>query len=842
MPRRLLLVAVVVLLALLATRALALSSEDTRTGDKPAVDKEGKGTRYTYGMEMKEDDPYHITIPMPNYGTYSQLEGGSYVWKHGDEFYIEASKLYGQGRVNGTYQFRAYHYITLWYKDTMVNITAYDSHLDPENPYLYTSFSLSWTSTGAKTVKSWSNSPTVSLGAAQGDYRYGFFSNTGAVSGRVGGGITVYSGTYNLKTHSWFQLLTTTSGGGGGGGGGALLPFRISIAVVNSTEAANFTARVTGWYYDGQGWGWHRIDSTLHALYNPGFTLNAYTVELHADTLTTQGYIAGKLVKHKKDVQVRTVWLDWSKSSLGEYLTGPYLVKVAFYSCYRWWYRLEKPDSSWRYAPYTARAEYGDLVLRSFQALYGENPTLVGDTCGYGYGDKYYWPVEWRVYEGQPVVFEFLYWEARWYDTSGVVWEWKTLRISNPDITLSPPADPKYGVTVTAYYAARKPGQQVQVRGVGLGTLFLPGEAVPAPWVLNSSWAWSGAWLLNVTELYPVGEHLVALVLDEGLRPRYVVLPGGTSLVVRLNATSWAQCRRRATPGGEILYLDDPGCLPRVVLNGSELYFLGLAAWDPTKQGYDTSCWLGNGTTLAVYNVTYTYTFQNGTRVTFIQPVVVSTLRVSAAPVYSYGDLKQGLALRVAVEWRYLPPARLGLGVSPPPETVVAAVSIGGRVYAGRLVGIAGASRVFEVPVASDTWQLYVSGARSLSVEARWLTSYGEPGAPVKLQESLSLRLAYAMPHIDAISEGSSLTATISVLDIASNQPYAAQIYLELRDNRTYAVVSSHGPFVIPGQGVVSVSMPNTKQYVLAIYAVPVHDPRSGRLVVPIAAVYPPRA
>jgi hypothetical protein len=436
------------------------------------------------------------------------------------------------------------------------------------------------------------------------------------------------------------------------------------------------------------------------------------------------------------------------------------------------------------------------------------------------------------------VVFEFLYWEARWLEPSG----WKTLRTSNPDITLSPPADPSFGVTVTAYYAARRPGQQVQVREVGLGTLFLPGEAVPAPWVLNSSWAWSGTWLVNVTELYRVNEHLVALTLDEGLRPRYVVLPGGTSLVVRLNATSWAQCRRRATPGGEILYLDDPGCLPRVVLNGSELYFLGLAAWDPTKQGYDTSCWLSNGTSLAVYNVTYTYDFGNGTRVVFKQPVVVSTLKVTAAPVYSIGELRQGLALNATVRWKYLPPKLPGLKLTPPAETVVAAVAVGGRVLKGVLASWNETARIFLVPVSNDTWQLYVSGARSLSVEARWLTSYGEPGAPVKLQESLSLSLAYAMPHIDSITEGSSLTATISVLDVASNQPYAAQLYLELRDNKTYAVVATYGSLLIPGQGVVSVNMPNTKQYVLAIYAVPAHDPRSGRLVVPIAAVYPPRA
>ncbi len=96
------------------------------------------------------------------------------------------------------------------------------------------------------------------------------------------------------------------------------------------------------------------------------------------------------------------------------------------------------------------------------------------------------------------------------------------------------------------------------------------------------------------------------------------------------------------------------------------------------------------------------------------------------------------------------------------------------------------------------------------------------------------------MPHIDAISEGTSMQATISILDVKTNQPYSANIYIELRDNRTYSVVATYGPYYVPGQATITIDMPNTKQYVLAIYALPV--PQKDELVVPIPAVYPPRA
>ena len=69
MTRRALLVALAVLLAItLASRALALSDSKTTTGDKAAVDKEGKGTRYSFSAEVKSDPPIKGTTVSPHKG------------------------------------------------------------------------------------------------------------------------------------------------------------------------------------------------------------------------------------------------------------------------------------------------------------------------------------------------------------------------------------------------------------------------------------------------------------------------------------------------------------------------------------------------------------------------------------------------------------------------------------------------------------------------------------------------------------------------------------------------------------------------------------------------------
>ena len=384
---------------------------------------------------------------------------------------------------------------------------------------------------------------------------------------------------------------------------------------------------------------------------------------------------------------------------------------------------------------------------------------------------------------------------------------------------------------------------------LSLATMYLPGEGIATPWLENvTGWAWDGIWLLNVTELYRVNEHIVALLTD-GTNVRVLDLPNGTSLKVYL-PPGWKNNPFVRTIG-QMKITQIPRdrdtlakTFPSVNISDQTWFLVALAAWNPYKQfneGYDTSCWLGNGTTLAVYNVTYTYTFQNGTRVVFKQPVVVSTLKVAATPVYTYGELRQGLSLKVTASWKYLPPARTGIQPSPPSSIVGVAV-IGSMVYNGTLIEANATSKTFLVRITDNTWTLYGQGVTSITASAYWLSSMGTPEGPVALQEPARLNIVYVMPHIDAISEGLSLTATISVLDVKTGQRYGADVYIELRDNGTFALVASYGPFHVPGRAEVTISRANTKQYVLAIYAVPVHDPRSGRLVVPIAAVYPPRA
>jgi hypothetical protein len=110
----------------------------------------------------------------------------------------------------------------------------------------------------------------------------------------------------------------------------------------------------------------------------------------------------------------------------------------------------------------------------------------------------------------------------------------------------------------------------------------------------------------------------------------------------------------------------------------------------------------------------------------------------------------------------------------------------------------------------------------------------------VALQDPAQLNIVYVMPHIDSISEGTSLTATVSILDAKSSQTYSGNIYIELRDPDTMALVASYGPYYVPGSGTITINAQNTKRYALAIYAAPASP--GNTLLVPLPAVYPPRA
>ncbi|MCC5990429.1 MAG: hypothetical protein LM558_02835, partial [Thermosphaera sp.] len=115
-----------------------------------------------------------------------------------------------------------------------------------------------------------------------------------------------------------------------------------------------------------------------------------------------------------------------------------------------------------------------------------------------------------------------------------------------------------------------------------LGTMYLPGEGIATPWLADvSNWAWNGTWWLNVTEPYPVSEHLVAILMNSSGGVEVLPLPNGTSLGIQL-PERWRQSPPVIERGGmKIVQLNFREALPTVKVDGRELYFVALAAWDP---------------------------------------------------------------------------------------------------------------------------------------------------------------------------------------------------------------------------------------------------------------------
>ncbi|WP_288104328.1 hypothetical protein [Thermofilum sp.] len=842
-PRRALLVALFIAVLIVVTVIRAdPSGENWQYGDKNAVDYSGKGQRYAFGISVtrSKQDPYYIVINPAWYDVESSLSGGNYTWNHGDDFYIDADSVYSatMAKVIGNYSYLGAHYIDLvtpsggtLYKDSM----AFDVYFEPPDNTKINSFSLFWSSTGRKTVMTKSFNPQVSLPANPPGGYYEFHSDS-----QVTGGMTVYFGSYVPVIHAWFNLQPAGSGGGGGSSGSNtnVFPFTIRVAVLNQTEAANFTAPLTMSYIvtSQSGSELRTIDFSLHSFYQPTLQLTTSKISIILQNTYSSGYIAGKQIDYKK-----VTYFGSDDGGYGKYLTGPYLVKFHLWlqNAQYVYYYGRSPSGTLTPLPRVITQNYYDWYGKSFQYLNNLEPYVDAKSSYVGI-------LEWYIYNASLTYFKFHHWEIVYYTYGGSVKN--TFNVTDPIVGFQPPdyADKTKGVTITAYFVATKEPPPIPPITLGLGTMYLPGEGISTPWLENvSGWAWNGTWTLNVTELYPVKEH-IAMILTDGSNVKVVDLPNGTSIKVYLPA-GWKN-NKYVKPVGQAKVTQIPpdkdtlaGTFPAVNVSGQTWYLVALAAWNPYKQpsGYDTSCWLSNGTTLAVYNLTYTYTFKNGTRVVFKEPVVVSALKTTVTPIYSYGNMKQGLSLKVTVKWKYLPPARTGIQLQPPSSIVGVAV-IGSRVYNGTLIDANATSKTFLVAITNDTWSLYTQGVTSVTAMVYWLSSMSTPEGPVALQDQAQLSIIYVMPHIDAISEGTSMQATISILDVRTNQPYSANIYIELRDNRTYSVVATYGPYYVPGQATITIDMPNTKQYVLAIYALPV--PQKDKLVVPIPAVYPPRA
>jgi len=649
--RRALLVALFIAALIVVTVIRAdPSGENWQYGNKKATDYDGIGQSYAFGISVvaSQQDPNYILIHSAWYDVESSLSGGNYTWNHGDDFYIDADSLYSatMAKVTGNYSYLGAHYIDLvtpsggtLYKDSK----AFDVYFEPPDNTKTNSFTLFWNSAGRKTVMTKSFNPQVSLPASPPGSYYEFRSNS-----QVKGGMTVYFGSYVPVIHAWFDLQPASSGGGGGsiGDNTNVFPFTIGVAVLNQTEAASFTAQFTMSYIvtSQRGSELRTIDFSLHSFYQPTLQLKTSKVTIILQNTYSSGYIADKQVDYKE-----VTYFGPDDGGYGKYLTGPYLVKF-----YLWLqnaqyvdYYGRTPSRTLISLPAVITQYYYDWYGKSFQYLNNLEPYVDAES-------RYVGILKWYIYNASFTYFKFHHWEIVYYTYGGSVKN--TFTVTDPIVGFEPPdyADKNKGITITAYFVATKEPPPIPPITLGLGTMYLPGEGIATPWLERADWAWNGTWLLNVTELYPVKEH-IAMILTDGSNVKVIDLANGTSIKVYLPA-GWKNNKYVKAMGQAKVTQIPPDrdtlakTFPSLEFQGQTWYLVALAAWNPYKQpsGYDTSCWLANGTTLAVYNLTYTYTFRNGTRVVFKEPVVVSALKTAVTTIYRIGDMKQGLCLKVA--------------------------------------------------------------------------------------------------------------------------------------------------------------------------------------------------
>ncbi|MCC5999201.1 MAG: hypothetical protein LM573_08990, partial [Thermofilum sp.] len=145
-------------LIMLATVYAAPTAEAWKNAFRVAVDDTGNGRNYvySYSFEPYPDDPSKITFYPAIYSYFVSPSGNvTYVWRHGDTIYLNATKLSAStGKVVGTYRYRADHFIEVWNLTNGVPIggVAYDTMVQPDNPFFYDTFSLSWSKVGMQNV------------------------------------------------------------------------------------------------------------------------------------------------------------------------------------------------------------------------------------------------------------------------------------------------------------------------------------------------------------------------------------------------------------------------------------------------------------------------------------------------------------------------------------------------------------------------------------------------------------------------------------------------------------------------------------------------------------------
>ena len=284
--------------------------------------------------------------------------------------------------------------------------------------------------------------------------------------------------------------------------------------------------------------------------------------------------------------------------------------------------------------------------------------------------------------------------------------------------------------------AVFKPAAGVKVVPGGGWAFYLPGEGVWTP-LYDEGYGMAGEWSITVEPAYPGVEPLVAHLYnpDTG-EAAYAPL---ASLRVSM-PYNWSEvkglCTRRVR-AGEVLELNESTLqyLPRVV--GPAEYggwvFLGLVAWDPLKRGYADG-FLANGTTVAVYNVTFTWRSETHV-IRVFRPVVVSTLKLRLLAFYD----REGAAIVWAASYAYLPPPPLAsawnLTLEPPHQDLYFTLENGSRMIltapagGGSYGGARGVELWASTRVGHDDLLELLHGRYAvLTARVRWMYPQGGVG------------------------------------------------------------------------------------------------------------------
>ncbi|MEM1788206.1 MAG: hypothetical protein QW085_06415, partial [Pyrobaculum sp.] len=240
------------------------------------------------------------------------------------------------------------------------------------------------------------------------------------------------------------------------------------------------------------------------------------------------------------------------------------------------------------------------------------------------------------------------------------------------------------GLSAIAVFRLAATNQTMLPPGAGMvnPVTYIPGATVGGEERMGRR----GWWLMTVTHV-PTGKTspaeagidgrawIYALIVHENGSSRWVPVTG----VWRLHlAQDWDPSKHvRDLPGGVKIIEWNRSTIvgfPKIQepQEWRGWYFVTLSAWDPMVYeelggSYDTSgLWLANGSTLALYNVTFAYMGVNGDRVEYAywQPIAVSTLTFRAEARYTLtsheaappGRRRILMSIYVNVTWKYVPP------------------------------------------------------------------------------------------------------------------------------------------------------------------------------------------